>query len=371
MKKIIPTLIIVLILTTCEKTPPVGGCEDCEPDDRIQATYNPQPYEIQLPEWMPDPVIPEDNPMTNDGVMLGRHLFFDPILSLDSTISCASCHRPELAFTDGNAVSEGVFGRTGVRSSMSLVNLSLNTKGFFWDGRAESLEDQALIPVEDHLEMNEDWTNVEQKLRRHPTYPALFRKAFGIEKKSEITRDLTVKAIAQFERSLVSANSRYDRVIWLNDGWPTDSERRGQQLFFFEELPQNQQHPGCSHCHFAPNFTDNNFINNGLDDVPDLESFVDKGRGEVINNIFDNGKFRVPTLRNIALTAPYMHDGRFQTLEEVLDHYSGGGHGVINEDPNIQPFFLSEQDKKDLISFLEMLTDTSFIKKPEFQSPFQ
>lgn len=371
MKKFLAILTIVLIVFACSKDNPVSGCDDCVEDDRIIAEYNPQTYEIDLPEWMPDPFIPEDNPMTVAGVALGRHLFFDPILSLDSTLSCSSCHDPKLAFTDGQAVSKGVLGIAGTRSSMSLVNLAFNKNGFFWDGRSETLEEQALIPIEDHIEMNETWPNVEQKLRRHTSYPAMFREAFGISNKSEISRDLAVKAIAQFERSLLSANSRYDRVIWLNDGWPTDSERRGQQLFFFEELPQNQQHPGCSHCHFAPTFTDNNFKNNGLDDVEDLNDFTDLGRGGVINNIYDNGKFRVPTLRNIALTAPYMHDGRFQTLEEVLEHYSSGGHGVINEDPNIQAFTLSEQDKKDLIAFLEMLTDTSFVNDPRFQSPFK
>ena len=371
MKKILAILTIVLLIIACGKDNPVSGCEDCVEDDRISGVYNPQTYEIKLPQWMPDPFIPEDNPMTVAGVELGRHLFFDPILSIDSSMSCASCHDPQQAFTDGNAVSTGVLGMAGTRSAMSLVNLAFNTNGFFWDGREESLEAQALVPVEDHIEMNDSWPNVEKKLRRHSGYPTMFRQAFGIDTKSAITKELAVKAIAQFERSLVSADSRYDRVIWLNDGWPTDAERRGQQLFFFEELPQNQQHPGCSHCHFAPTFTDNNFKNNGLDDVAELDQFQDLGRGGVINNIYDNGKFRVPTLRNITLTAPYMHDGRFQTLEEVIDHYSQGGHGVVNEDPNIQAFPLTEENKQDLIAFLKMLTDTSFINKPAFQSPFK
>jgi len=370
--KFLTIAIILTIIIACGKENPVTGCDDCqEEDELIQAEYDPQPYTIEVPDWMPDPFIPADNPMTVDGVELGRHLFFDPILSSDSTQSCASCHDPELAFTDGLAVSTGVLGIAGRRSAMSLANLAFNTNGFFWDGRAQSLEEQALIPVEDHIEMNERWPNVIEKFKRHPSYPALFRKAFGIEKKEEITKELAVRAIAQFERTLISADSRYDRVIWLNDGWPTDAERRGQELFFFEELPQNEQHPGCSHCHFAPNFTDNNYKNNGLDDVQELDEFEDLGRGAAVNNVYDNGKFRVPSLRNIELTAPYMHDGRFQTLEEVLDHYAAGGHGVINEDPNIQPFTLSEQDKQDLIAFLKMLTDTTFVNNPKFQSPFK
>lgn len=371
MKQLSIFLIIVLSILACTEKMDMNSCSDCEKNDLIEGPFDPTPYELIVPDWLPEPAIPEDNPLTIAGVELGRHLFYDPILSSDSTQSCGSCHNPELAFTDGQALSKGVLGMEGIRNSMSLVNLAMNTNGFFWDGRVKTLEEQAIIPIEDHLEMNETWDNVEKKLRRHQRYPAMFKKAFGIDKKAEITRDLTVKAIAQFERTLISANSRYDKIVWENDGWPTDSELRGQQLFFFEELPQNQAHPGCSHCHFAPNFTDNNYKNNGLDDVNELTAFKDYGRGGANGNVFDNGKFRVPSLRNVELTAPYMHDGRFETLEEVLDHYSSGGHGVINEDPNIQPFTLSEQDKKDLVAFLKMLTDTSFVNNPAFQSPFE
>ncbi len=370
MRKIFILLVIIGFVIACGKDNPVSGCEDCYEEDQITAGYDPQPYDLQIPDWMPDPFIPADNPLTTDGVELGRHLFFDPILSIDSSMSCATCHDPKLAFTDGNAVSKGVLGIAGKRSSMSLVNLAFNTNGFFWDGRVQSLEEQAIVPIEDHIELNDSWPNVERKLRQHPSYPAMFRRAFGIEKKAEITKELAVKAIAQFERTLISADSRYDRVIWLNDGWPTDAERRGQELFFFEELPQSEEHPGCSHCHFAPNFTDNNYKNNGLDDVADLNAFDDLGRGAVVGNVYENGKFRVPSLRNIELTAPYMHDGRFQTLEEVLDHYSKGGHGVVNEDTNIQPFTLTDEQKQDLIAFLKMLTDTSFVNDPRYQSPF-
>jgi cytochrome c peroxidase len=285
-------------------------------------------------------------------------------------MSCASCHRQDLAFTDGTALSTGVLGMEGKRNSMALVNLAFNHNGFFWDGRSATLEEQVLIPVEDHVELNENWDNVTRKIREHEAYPRLFRAAFGVDRKSEIDKFLVAKAIAQFERTLISANSRFDRIIWLNDGWLTDAELRGRQLFFFEEL-QNVDHPGCSHCHFDPLYTDNNFKNNGLDDVDRLEDFSDPGRGAVTNNRFDLGKFRVPTLRNIALTAPYMHDGRFQTLEEVLDHYAAGGHGVENEDANIHTFALSDREKQDLIAFLNTLTDTTFLQNPAFSNPFK
>jgi cytochrome c peroxidase len=360
----------ILSLAACKDDDDVPVCDDCPSDDTITGPYSPQAYDLALPFWMPTPVLPAENPMTVDGVALGRMLFYDPILSSDSTMSCASCHSQELNFTDGKAVSRGVLGIDGKRSSMAIVNMAFNNHGFFWDGRAATLEDQALLPVEDHTELNEEWDNVEKKLRRHNDYPALFRKAFGIERKSQITKELAVKAIAQFERSIVSYNSKFDRVVWLNDGWLSDEEERGRQLFFFETSIE-LGHPGCTHCHPGPLFTDNTFRNNGLDNVPNLGAFQDKGLGGVNGNIYDNGKFRAPTLRNIELTAPYMHDGRFQTLEQVLEHYASGGHGVENEDVNIQPFDLTEGEKQDLIAFLKTLTDTSFINNPKYSDPFQ
>ena len=195
-------LVFLFFLLGCKKPKdepqPCGNCPD---PDVISGTYAPQAYEFELPDFMPRPLVPEDNPMTIEGVELGRMLFFDPILSIDSTLSCAGCHHPELAFSDGQAVSKGVLGIAGTRSSMALVNLAFNARGFFWDGRVNTLEEQALIPIEDHIEMADTWENVETKLRRHNDYPALFRGAFGIERKSELTRDLAVKAIAQFERT--------------------------------------------------------------------------------------------------------------------------------------------------------------------------
>lgn len=344
-------------------------CENCPAEEKITGNYQPTPYQLQVPSWMSKPILPPDNPLTVEGVELGRRLFYDPILSLNGQMSCATCHRQEQAFTDGGATSVGVRGLPGLRSSMSLVNLAFNARGFFWDGRAVTLEDQALVPVEDHLEFNETWDNVEKKLQKHTEYPVLFRQAFGIEKKSELKKELVVKALAQFERILISVNSRFDRFLQLNEGFLEDDEERGRRLFFFE--PGDVAHPGCSHCHVNPFYTDHNFHNNGLDSVPALESFKDLGRGAVTNNRFDNGKFRTPSLRNIELTAPYMHDGRFKTLEEVLENYSRGGHNIENENANIAPFPLTAQNKRDLIAFLKTLTDTSFVKNPAFSNPFK
>ncbi len=366
-------LLTLTLFSACQEddTGDPTECDNCPLEEPILADYDPTDYSFDyLPDHFPNPILPPDNPMTEEGIALGRMLFYDPILSRDSTISCASCHFQELSFTDGASVSTGIDGQLGVRSSMPLVNLAFNPRGFFWDGRSATLEEQALVPIEDHREMDESWDAVEEKLRNHPDYPAKFREAFGIEYASEIDRDLAVKAIAQFERTMVSYQSRFDQVVWAQQGWPTEEEQMGRDLFFVEQALPTQEHPGCSHCHGSSLFTENNFFNNGISDVEDLEGFPDKGFGEVTGNIYDNGKFRAPTLRNIALTAPYMHDGRFATLEEVLDSYATGGHGVANEDPNIQPFALSDEQKEAMIAFLNMLTDTSFVNNPAFSNPF-
>jgi len=369
---ILITLIFVVFACSDESgmTDPIDPCANCEAEQRIEGTYAPEAITLEVPDWMPNPPRSQENPLTVQGVALGRKLFYDPILSRDSTISCSSCHKQELAFTDGKAFSTGIEGRQGNRSAMSLTNLVYNRNGFFWDGRSPSLEKQALDPIEDHREMDDSWENVEARLQEHNNYPKLFRAAFGIERREQLTRELVVDAIAQFERTIISGNSRYDRIIWGREGFPTDSEQRGIELFFIEDN-QSVEHPGCSHCHFNPLFTDNNFKNNGLDSVASLQDFDDYGRGAVTGRPSDNGRFRVPTLRNVEVTGPYMHDGRFQTLEEVLDHYASGGHGVINEDTNILPFQLSEQDKADLIAFMKMLTDTTLLNDPAFSDPFK
>lgn len=372
MKYLFALFLFAFLSTGCDKKMQDVPCTDCPDTDLIEGTYDPQPYTIELPGWLiQKPLIPENDSLTLAGVELGRYLFYDPILSSDSTQSCSSCHHLDKAFTDGRRFSEGVLGIEGTRNAMSIVNMAFHPTGFFWDGRAATLEAQALIPVEDHTELNESWEHVLEKLRFHKDYPRMFKEAFGIERKSEMTKELAVRAIAQFERSIVSFDSRYDRVIQQNEDFPTDEELRGLQLFFIEPFQQVDNHPGCSHCHNGPTFASNDFRNNGLDDVENLEDFTDKGRGAINNNVYDNGKFRVPTLRNIALTAPYMHDGRFETLEEVIDNYALGGHGVVNEDPNLQVFNLSNDDKRSLIAFLEMLTDTSFVKKSAYSNPFE
>ncbi len=368
------SLVLIFLFAACKKEvdKPVPTSPTNTPQEQglSNITYQPTFTNIDRPANFPIMDIPEDNPLTQEGIELGRRLFFDPILSANNEMACAGCHFPSSAFTDDLAVSTGIDNKAGTRSSMALFNTGYYTKGLFWDGRIVSLEAQALEPVEDPLELNHDWAAVVEDLKTTAPYPNLFRQAFGIDNTKEITKELAVKAIAQFERTIISADSKYDRVV-RGEEFFEDDEYNGWFMFFDVggDLPDAE----CAHCHNAPLFTVNDYFNNGIDSVADLNSFKDLGLGAVTGRIFDNGKFRAPTLRNIALTAPYMHDGRFQTLEEVINHYNEGVHYVDNVDPLLlQPngLGLSEQNKKDLLAFLHTLTDTSFVNNPTFQSPF-
>lgn len=265
---------------------------------------------------------------------------------------------------------------------MALLNLAYVTDGFFWDGRAKTLEDQALRPVEDPIEMHNTWPNLVEKLKKHPNYPTLFRKAFGIDDRSEITKELAAKAIAQFERILVSSGqSKYDVFLSGNIDIFDEEELDGKLMFFDEGAQYNLPDAQCFHCHGGVTLTGGKFFNNGLDSVGSLDEFKDLGIFETTGNPFDKGKFRAPTMRNIALTAPYMHDGRFQTLEQVIDQYNDNGFGVVNEGaflnnigfPNGDGTYtgLTNYQKKAIVKFLHTLTDTVFIQNPDFQNPFQ
>ncbi len=357
------------------------GLQGCDPDDTgdpgattvkdtvdvslLEFAYAPTTYDYAVPSYFPRMAQPDSNVATEAGVALGRLLFFDPILSRDSTFSCGTCHKPELAYTDGLAVSKGIDGLTTSRSSMSLINVAFQTT-FFWDGRSGSLEEQSLHPVEDQIELAGDWIEIENRLRRSPTYRKAFRAAFGLERSAEIDRYTAAKAIAQFERSLISASSEYDRVSHRLDGFFSSSAERGRDLFFTEP---DIQHPGCAHCHNAPLFGDNRFSNNGLVAAETVADFEDRGRAIVTGELRDYGKFRAPTLRNIALTAPYMHDGRLADLDAVLDHYSSGGHYSPTRDAQITGFKLTASDRADLKAFLATLTDTIALQRPGVRAP--
>ncbi len=348
------------------------GCHDTidtPPDGRdlTHIEYKPVPFLPVIPEGYPALEQPADNRMTVDGIRLGRKLFFDPILSIDSTISCSSCHLPGKSFTDGLAMSEGIAGTTP-RGAMSLLDVGFHYHGLFWDGRAPDLEAQALVPVEDPVEMGESWPRVEQKLRNHPSYPDEFRRAFGTKTSGGIDRHLAAKAIAQFERSIISGgNSKYDRFA-RGEIFLEEDEFNGYLMFFdFDPTIPDAE---CGHCHNAPLFATNGYFNNGIQTSTDLFSFPDKGLGTVTGIASDNGKFKPPSLRNLVFTAPYMHDGRFQTLEEVIEHYNSGGHFSPNKDAFLYPLNLTPTQKSDLLAFLLTLTDSTSIRDPALQNPF-
>lgn len=355
---------VSLLFVQCHDTIDIA-----EPGDKDLSNipYQPVLYMPVIPTGFPALEQPSDNLMTIDGIHLGRKLFYDPILSVDSTVSCSSCHKQDGSFTDQVALSEGVSGIT-TRSSMSLINVGFHYHGFFWDGRAATLEEQALGPVENPIEMGETWDNVERKLRSHPFYPEDFRRAFGIERSSGITRDLAAKAIGQFERSLISGgNTKYDRFA-RGEIFLDENEYNGYLMFFdFDPTVPDAE---CGHCHNAPLFATSDYFNNGLQESEDFEGFIDKGLGIFTGKPSDNGKFKAPTLRNIVFTAPYMHDGRFQTLEEVVDHYNSGGKSSPNKNALLYPLKLTEIQKSDLIAFILTLTDSSMLRNEAFQDPF-
>lgn len=309
---------------------------------------------------------PVSNPTTAAGLELGRRLFYDPILSADSTISCSSCHLPELAFTDGETLSKGIHGRRGRRNATGLTNVGYLYQALFWDGRAGNLEEQALHPVADPREMAGNWPELVHKLRRHPYYGPGLQAAFDLEVRSDINPDHVGRALAQFQRSLISSNSKYDRML-RGEAEFSEQERLGWAIFF-DKADEGGEYAGlpvgeCAHCHAAPHFTNQQFFNNGLDLAPELTEFPDLGRGGVSKDKYQNGLFRVPSLRNVALTAPYMHDGRFTDLSQVIQHYNSGGQYAPNRSPNIRPLgFLPEQEQA-IEAFLHTLTDTTFIQE--------
>jgi cytochrome c peroxidase len=327
--------------------------------------YTPIPYSLEIPILFADkliaPIIPADNPLTQEGVALGKKLFFDTILSGDETQSCASCHDPKKSFTDQQQFSNGVNDNLGTRNAMPLFNLAWNfDERFAWDGKEFSLEKQALEPVSNPIEMHGNWENIAKKLQNNLEYKDLFLRAFGT---SIIDSTLVTKAIAQFERTLISGNSKFDKYL-RGEINLTPEEQNGFDVFMDESKGD------CFHCHGSDNnpiWSDNKFHNNGLDNV-----FVDLGLGKITGDPKDNGKFKSPSIRNLAFTAPYMHDGRFATLEEVINHYSEG----LKRSPTIDPLMkkvdeggvhLSTQDKSNLKTFLQTLSDYNFINNPTFQ----
>lgn len=293
------------------------------------------------------------NPLDSAKIELGRWLFYDPILSKDSTISCASCHSPYNAFAhNDHALSHGIQDRIGTRNAPALVNLAWS-KGFMWDGAVNHLDVQALAPIENHLEMDEKLIHVIAKLQRLKKYQIKFSLAFG---DSKITGQRMLLALAQFQLTLVSQQSKYDQVKQGKASF-TELEKKGYRLF--------QQH--CSSCHTEPLFTNQSFQNNGL--LPD-SVLKDIGRMKISQKAADSLKFKVPTLRNCERTAPYMHDGRYNSLQMVLFHYSANIHQSPTLAKELKTSIpLTEQDKNALLAFLKTLTDKTFLTNKSHQFP--
>jgi len=377
--KILPLVVLVSFWASCKKD--VSQSVD-EPDDsaaladlNLPATAynyaNPSlPGHFLLPPVNGADNTPANNPVTNDGATLGRVLFYDSTLSRTYTTACANCHVQAYSFTDEKVLSDGFEGGKTGRHSMSIINARYYQNGsFFWDERAATLEDQVVLPIQDDVEMGMTLTEVVSRLQATDHYPVLFEKAFGSK---TIDETKVALALAQFVRSIVSADSKFDegraQVNDIRDPFPnySNQENMGKNLFFGRAT--------CATCHGTEAFIAPNARNNGLD----LTNTDDAGKGAITGQANQAGLFKVPSLRNVALRPPYMHDGRFATLAEVLDHYSEG----IQDNPNLSPplrrqdgtvneLQLTNVEKTAIIAFLETLNDNSVTTDIKFSNPFK
>ncbi|WKL47867.1 cytochrome c peroxidase [Flavobacterium pectinovorum] len=331
------------------------SCNDL--DDNYQ---EPLPL-VLVPGNFPEFVDSKTNPLTSDGVLLGKKLFFDKRLSGNNQVSCGTCHQQSLAFSDGFALTrQGISGNALERNSPALMNLAWANNGLFWDGGSTNLESQAFAPLAHVDEMHQNLDELLEELKADADYPKMFQKAFG----KAINQADIVKAVAQFERTLISSNSKYDKYVRGESGGILNKEELAG-LTLAEQF--------CFSCHAGPLMTDNLYHNNGIDNdfSDDSELMMRRGRARITGSSEDLGKFRTPTLRNIEKTGPYMHDGRFGTLEKVLEHYSNG----VLSSPTLDPLLrkngdlgipLSETEKKQLIAFLKTLTDYEYINDKRF-----
>jgi cytochrome c peroxidase len=304
---------------------------------------------LDVPDWFPAMDFPPDNEFTSKRYELGRRLFFEPMLSLDSSISCASCHHQHLSFADSVAVSPGVKGRLGERNAPSLANIGYHPY-FMREGGVPTLEMQVLVPIQEHAEFDNNILTIADRLYDNEIYLSLSWQAYNKDPDPFVI----TRALATYERALISGHSPYDMheqgVTTL-----TPSEVRGMELF-------NSDRTQCSSCHSGFNFTDYGFYNNGL-----YEVYADIGRMRLTSDSTDLAKFKTPSLRNVSLTAPYMHDGSMADLRSVLDHYNSGGANHMNKDPRIKALNLTESELDDLQAFLESLTDMNFVQDRKFQ----
>jgi cytochrome c peroxidase len=381
-----------VILGVCLALPWLPACPRGEPTISAERPVAPGSWAWELPPGFPTPLVPEDNPLTAAKIKLGRHLFYDARLSRGGDYACASCHRQELAFTDGRERALGSTGELHPRSSMSLANVAYNASLTWADPYVRRLERQALVPMfnEEPVELGLSGAEelVLSRFRSDPRYRAMFREAFPDDERP-ITLENVARALASFERTLISGGSAYDRLVYRGEmDALSESARRGMRLFYSSEL-------GCSGCHAGFNFSGPivaaeapeigpTFHNTGLYNVGGSGAYPDEDQGlyRVTGRPGDRGRFRAPSLRNVALTAPYMHDGSVATLDEVLRLYGAGGRltetgahaGDGRANPNkskrITGFRLDATAQADLIAFLVSLTDEGFVTDPRFSDPF-
>ncbi len=342
----------------------------CKIEDEVAMPTPEEVFLIGAPSYYGSFTIPSDNPMDREVVELGRFLFYEKTISADSTVSCGSCHQQSLAFTDGRALAQGIGGANVGISTMPLQNL-LWVNRFFWNGRTLSLEIQAIQPIEAANEMNLPIAQAIARLQDNPAYVQRFENAFG---SPGIDASRIAKALSQFQRTMISSNSKYDQFL-RGEATLTTQEQRGLNLFFTHPEPgfaPPLRGGNCGDCHTGFLTTDAQFHNNGLETSPA------PGFSVVTGQPGDVGKFRTPSMRNIAVTAPYMHDGRFATLEDVLDHYNEHIQSsatlspliiVASNTPSGTQLDLTTQEKADIIAFLHTLTDNTFLTNPKFSDP--
>ncbi len=330
-------LVLLASLSACQKDAEVPVVQDFQ----------------NIPSWFPEMEIPTENQLTQARIDLGRKLFYEKKLSRDESISCGTCHKLENAFTDELPIATGIEGRLGLRNTPTLSNIGY-TDIMFMDGGVRTLELQAQSPIFTHEEMDFTIAEFLERIEGDETYIRMFDEAYGQEPGAfGISR-----SIAAFERTFISGHSRFDAYEYQGDvNALSAAEKRGRDIFFSSET-------ACTECHVPPLFTNFEFENIGL-----YEEYADTGLARITQLDEDKGKFKIPNLRNVAETAPYMHNGSMATLEEVVAHFNAGGVGHVNQSPLIKPLGLTEQEKADLVAFLHSLTDQNFINNPDLAEP--
>lgn len=320
---------------------------------KLDNSISKKDVELKIPKGFPKPNYDfSNNKLSPEIFTLGRKLFYDPLLSKDSSTSCESCHQRVAAFAHiDHALSHGIDGKIGTRNVPALQNL-IWEKSYMWDGGVNHLETQPINPITSPIEMNETLVNIVSKLKKNKEYVSLFKKAY---KDTIINSERILKSLAQFTGLMISANSRYDKYIAGKDTFSIQ-EKSGLEIFRAK----------CASCHKEPLFTDNSIRNNGIQ--PDT-SLNDVGRGKITNLVTDNYKFKVPSLRNVEMTFPYMHDGRYKKLKDVLNHYSSKNHNPTADEEIKKIGELSDKERKDLVAFLLTLTDREFLNDRRFADP--